>query len=99
MTPIEEVPGGIKNKALMQNAAAAKRILRSSVWSSDVEDDQRVANSVLKEEGSCPKLSKGDLAFAAASPLLRPPGLALGHRTRTSTRPHRDPPAAPTQPI
>ena len=50
MTPIEEVPGGIKNRVLMQNAAAAKRILRGSVWSHDIEDDQRVADSDLEEE-------------------------------------------------
>ena len=50
MTPIEEVPGGVKNTAVLQNAAAAKRILRGSVWSHDIEEDQRVADSDLEEE-------------------------------------------------
>ncbi len=59
MTPIEEVPGGIKNKALMQNAAAAKRILRSSVWSNDIQDDQRVADSDLEEEEPLPEALQG----------------------------------------
>ena len=59
MTPIEEVPGGIKNKALMQNAAAAKRILRGSVWANDIEDDQRVADSDLEEEELLPEALQG----------------------------------------
>ena len=38
----EDVEGGVKNKAALQNAAAAKRILvvdRGSVWSDDLGDD------------------------------------------------------------
>ena len=50
MTPIDEMPGGVKNKAAIQNAAAAKRILRGSVWSQDNGEDQKVADSDLEEE-------------------------------------------------
>ena len=50
MTPIEEIPGGVKNKAVLQNAAAAKRILRGSVWSQDIGEDQKAADSDLEEE-------------------------------------------------
>ena len=53
MTPIAVLPGGVKNKAATQNAAAAKRILtqpRGSVWSNDVGEDQQAVDSDIEED-------------------------------------------------
>ena len=53
MVPIEMLPGGIKNKAVTQNAAAAKRILtqtRGSVWSTGIGEDQKAIESGDEED-------------------------------------------------
>ena len=53
MVPIEILPGGTKNKASIQNAAAAKRTLtqtRGSVWSNDLGEDQQAVESEGEED-------------------------------------------------